>query len=127
MRITKRQLRRIIKEELLREQARGMPQPMWEDLPPVSEWEDYTMTEEEGGFQFAAAKALSTRPEDIVTIRDDDPQYEQFIGEIQITGSPMQWEGTSTSLGTLFGTEVAIVNTMGSRVITARKSDVGNR
>ena len=104
-----------------------MPQPTWEDLPPASEWEDYTMTEEEGGFQFAAAKALSTRPEDIVTIRDDDPQYEQFIGEIQITGSPMQWEGTSTSLGTLFGTEVAIVNTMGSRVITARKSDVGNR
>ena len=124
MRVTKRQLRRIIKEELLREQGQGMPQPTWEDLPPVSEWEDYAITEEEGGFQFAAAEALRTDPENIVTIRDDDPQYEQFIGEIQITGSPIQSGGSSVSLGTLFGIEVAIVNTMGARTITARKSDV---
>ena len=122
MKITKRQLRRIIAESVA--QA-SLP---WENLPPESQWEDIPMTEDDGGFQFDAARALGVRPTDIVFLSEDSfadfARFDELFTQFRPEGAPVRIDGGSTQLGDLSGVEVVVVDIMGNPVMCARKSDV---
>jgi hypothetical protein len=122
MRIRRSTLKRIIAEAVAQ-----APLP-WENLPPESQWEDIPMTEDDGGFQFDAARALGVRPTDIVYLSEDSfadfARFDELFNQFRPAGSPVRIDGGSTQLGDLHGIEVVVVDIMGNPVICARKSDV---
>ena len=122
MRIRKSTLKKIISETVAQV---TLP---WENLPPESQWESIPMTDEDGGFQFDAARALGVRPTDIVYLSEDSfadfAQFDDLLAQFRPTGTPVRIDGGSTQLGDLHGIEVVVVDIMGNPAICARKYDV---
>jgi len=122
MRIRKSTLKRIIAEAVAQ-----APLP-WENLPPESQWESIPMTDEDGGFQFDAARALGVAPTDIVYLSEnsfaDYARFDDLFNQFRPVATPIAIDGGTTQQGDLHGIEVVVVDIMGNPVICARKSDI---
>jgi len=115
MRITKRQLRRIIREAIEQEVPATPVDFVWSEMPPRDEWGDWGS--EPTAPVHEASRALGVEPEAIVVITSDDrAQYQNLVNSMSKDSKPF-----STLPD---GTQVFSTNEYGFTTIWARKSDV---